>query len=88
MESNNYSSEPDGSRVYADPFPYAGNWYYIDPTNPKRLVPKVDPCPYRVINLRVLQCGKRRDDWTCSILCKSVSIPTCQSCTLETSGST
>lgn len=71
----------DGSIILDKQISYSGENYTIDPENPKRLIPKFEPCIHRRFNLRILDCGKKTGTWACTQVPGGVSFSICETCT-------
>lgn len=80
QESNNYSALPDGSLLYDKPIQLLSPHWVTDPLNQRHYIPIVPPCTARRIELRVLQCGRRRADWKCTFFNRGVSVKDCHEC--------
>jgi hypothetical protein len=79
-----YSALEDGSLQYESGIIIGSNYYYQDPNDPLHVIPKWRPCEKRVIELRILECGRKRADVKCTHYCKAVSVKECVECVLET----
>lgn len=76
----NYTANPDGSLTFDEPFACLSTYYAISPDNPHVAIPKVPVCPVRRIELRTLQCGRKRADWHCDLLEEKVTPKKCWGC--------
>lgn len=72
--------QDDGSILFDAPVSFASANYSPDPDNPRRYIPKYDPCSKRVLELKVLPCGKKFADWRCSLYNQGVSVAFCRNC--------
>lgn len=84
MKKNDYNALEDGSLLYDEPAENRSPYYKVDPDNPNRLIPIMEPCMSRRIELRTLSCGRKRSDFYCIQLSKRVSIRECSECQIRT----
>lgn len=79
-----YTALEDGSVLYDKPIPLNSSLWIVDPENPCRYIPQVSPCGSRRIELRTLECGKKRATWHCGYYFKTVSVKDCKECPVPT----
>lgn len=75
-----YTTLDDGSILFDKDATIQISTYYQDPDNPRRYIPKFQPCKQRRFELKVLECGKKFAIWKCDLFCKTISVQECQKC--------
>ncbi len=75
-----FTTLEDGSLLYESRLEFANTNYERDPENELRLIPLFRPCTRRRVELRTLECGRKRGKYKCDKFIKQVTIKDCGVC--------
>ena len=70
----------DGTLMVDEPHKFVTKSYSPDPNDPHHFIPKFEPCQFRRLELRVMNCGRRNAYWHCDLYKRHTCVTECQQC--------